>query len=217
LIRVLLADDQPLVRAGLRTILEEEPDIRVVGEAADGVEAVGLVASVAADVVLMDVRMPNLNGLDATRRITAAAGAPRILILTTFDLDEYVYEALKAGACGFMLKDAGADELVRAVRVAAAGDAMLAPTVTRRLIARFAGRGIVKPPASLATLTEREREVLLLIARGMSNGEIAERLFLGETTVKTHVAHLLDKLDLRDRVQAVVLAYESGLVEPRVG
>jgi DNA-binding NarL/FixJ family response regulator len=214
-IRVLLADDQLLVRAGLRTILQEEPDIEVVGEAGDGDQAVAGCASLRPDVVLMDVRMPRVDGLEATRRIGAAAEAPRIVILTTFDLDEYVYAALKAGASGFLLKDADADELVRAIRVAAAGDALLAPSVTRRLIARFSGRGVERPSAAhQAALTEREREVLTLVARGLSNGEIATRLFLGETTVKTHVSHLLDKLGLRDRVQAVVLAYESGLVLP---
>jgi DNA-binding NarL/FixJ family response regulator len=213
MIRVLLADDQPLVLAGLRTILREEPDIEVAGQARDGAEAAALAAALAPDVVLMDVRMPRVDGLEATRRITAAAPAPRVVILTTFDLDEYVYDALKAGACGFLLKDAGADELVRAVRVAAAGDALLAPSVTRRWIARFSGRGAERTaPPGLKTLTEREREVLTLVARGLSNGEIAQRLFLGQTTDKTHVAHLLDKLALRDRVQAVVLAYESGLV-----
>jgi len=217
MIRVLLADDQPLVRAGLRTILDEEPDIEVCGEAADGLLAVAAVERERPEVVLMDVRMPNLNGLDATRRINAGVHPPRIVILTTFDLDEYVYEALRAGACGFLLKDAPADELVRAVRVAVAGDALLAPSVTRRLIARFSGRDKAPIPAGLEELTDREREVLHLVARGLSNTEIATSLFLAETTVKTHVAHLLDKLGLRDRVQAVVLAYESGLVEPRVG
>jgi DNA-binding NarL/FixJ family response regulator len=216
-IRVLLADDQPLVRAGLRTILDEEPDIEVVAEASDGAQAIAMSAGNPLDVVLMDIRMPNLDGLEATRRITASPEAPRILILTTFDLDEYVYEALRAGASGFLLKDADADDIVRAVRLVAGGDALLAPSVTRRLIARFAGRGSAVAVPNLASVTEREREVLLLIARGLSNSEIAQRLFLSETTVKTHVAHLLDKLELRDRVQAVVLAYESGLVEPRVG
>jgi len=216
-IRVLLADDQPLVRAGLRTILDEEPDIEVCSEASDGLLAVAAVERDHPDVVLMDVRMPNLNGLEATRRINGRAQPPRIVILTTFDLDEYVYEALRAGACGFLLKDAPADELVRAVRIAVAGDALLAPSVTRRLIARFSGRDSVPIPNGLEELTDREREVLHLVARGLSNTEIATRLFLAETTVKTHVAHLLDKLGLRDRVQAVVLAYESGLVEPRVG
>jgi DNA-binding NarL/FixJ family response regulator len=215
-IRVLLADDQPLVRAGLRTILEEEPDIEVCGEAADGAQAVIEVRRTHPDVVLMDVRMPNLDGLEATRRINADAGAPKVVILTTFDLDEYVFASLRAGASGFLLKDAPADELVRAVRVAVAGDALLAPSVTRRLIARFAHRDAAEVATNLDGLTEREREVLLLIARGLSNAEIATRLFLSETTVKTHVAHLLDKLELRDRVQAVVLAYEAGLVEPRL-
>jgi DNA-binding NarL/FixJ family response regulator len=214
-ITVLLVDDQPLVRAGLRTILHEEADIKVIGEAGDGGDAAVVAARLRPDVILMDVRMPHVDGLEATRRISAIGSPPRVVILTTFDLDEYVYEALKAGACGFLLKDAGADELVRAVRVAAAGDALLAPSVTRRLIARFSGRVVDRAQAAgLKSLTDREREVLNLIARGMSNGEIAERLFLGETTVKTHVAHLLDKLDLRDRVQAVVVAYESGLVAP---
>jgi DNA-binding NarL/FixJ family response regulator len=215
-IRVLLADDQPLVRAGLRTILDEEPDIEVCGEAADGAQAITEVQRTHPDVVLMDVRMPHLDGLEATRRINAGAGAPKVVILTTFDLDEYVFASLRAGASGFLLKDAPADELVRAVRVAVAGDALLAPSVTRRLIARFAHRDAGVTATQLDGLTEREREVLLLIARGLSNAEIAARLFLSETTVKTHVAHLLDKLELRDRVQAVVLAYESGLVEPRL-
>ena len=215
MITVLLVDDQPLVRAGLRTILQEEADITVIGEAADGGEAEVMAARLRPDVILMDVRMPRVDGLEATRRINATGSPSRVVILTTFDLDEYVYEALKAGACGFLLKDAGGDELVRAVRVAAAGDALLAPSVTRRLIARFSGRGVDRAQAAgLKSLTDREREVLSLIARGMSNGEIAEKLFLGETTVKTHVAHLLDKLELRDRVQAVVVAYESGLVAP---
>jgi DNA-binding NarL/FixJ family response regulator len=214
-INVVLVDDQPLVRAGLRAILGEESDIEVVGEARNGAEAAAISAVLRPDVVLMDIRMPEVDGLEATRRILATTPAPRVVILTTFDLDEYVYAALKAGACGFLLKDAGADELVRAVRVAAAGDALLAPSVTRRLIARFSGAGAARTaPPALRSLTEREREVLMLVARGLSNGEIARRLFLGETTVKTHVAHLLDKLELRDRVQAVVLAYESGLVEP---
>lgn len=215
MITVLLVDDQPLVRAGLRTILHEEADIKVIGEAGDGGEAAVVAARLRPDVILMDVRMPRVDGLEATRRINATGSPSRVVILTTFDLDEYVYEALKAGACGFLLKDAGGDELVRAVRVAAAGDALLAPSVTRRLIARFSGRVVDRAQAAgLKSLTDREREVLSLIARGMSNGEIAERLFLGETTVKTHVAHLLDKLELRDRVQAVVVAYESGLVAP---
>lgn len=217
MIRVLLADDQQLVRAGLRTILEAEEDIEVCGEVADGLLAVSAAEQQHPDVVLMDIRMPNLDGLEATRRIAARGDIPRIVILTTFDLDEYVFEALRGGASGFLLKDTTADELVRAVRLAVAGDALLAPSVTRRLIERFANRATAPSTQSLETLTGRELEVLLLVARGLSNTEVAERLFLGENTVKTHVAHVLDKLDLRDRVQAVVLAYESGLVEPRVG
>jgi DNA-binding NarL/FixJ family response regulator len=217
MIRVLLADDQQLVRAGLRTILESEDDIEVCGEVGDGLLAVGAAQEQHPDVVLMDIRMPNLDGLEATRRIAARGDIPRVIILTTFDLDEYVFEALRDGASGFLLKDTTADELVRAVRLAVAGDALLAPSVTRRLIERFANRVAVPSTQNLETLTGRELEVLLLVARGLSNTEVAERLFLGETTVKTHVAHVLDKLELRDRVQAVVLAYESGLVEPRVG
>ncbi|MEO8898473.1 MAG: response regulator transcription factor [Candidatus Dormibacter sp.] len=213
--RVLVVDDQVLVRAGLRAILEEEADIEVVGEAGDGQEAIAMASTAAPDVILMDIRMPNMDGLEATRRICASEAPPHIVILTTFDLDEYVYEALRAGASGFLLKDAPADDLIRAVRVAASGDALLAPSVTRRLIARFSGRHPL-PSANLGSLTEREREVLLLVARGLSNQEVAQKLFLSETTVKTHVAHMLDKLELRDRVQAVVLAYESGVVEPRV-
>jgi DNA-binding NarL/FixJ family response regulator len=216
-IRVLLVDDQPLVRAGLRTLLDEEADIEVAGDAGNGEEAIAAVAALAPNVVLMDIRMPVLDGLEATRRLTALGCAARIVILTTFDLDEYVFQALRSGASGFLLKDATGDEIVRAVRVAAAGDALLAPSVTRRLIERFSGRTPSADAPHLRLLTEREREVLLLMARGLSNSEIATRLFLGETTVKTHVAHLLDKLELRDRVQAVVLAYESGLVEPGLG
>jgi DNA-binding NarL/FixJ family response regulator len=214
-IDVVLADDQPLVRAGLRTLLEEETDIVVAGEAANGEEALIVVERLQPKVVLMDVRMPVVDGLEATRRITARGPRPKVVILTTFDLDEYVFQALRAGASGFLLKDATADEIVRAVRVAADGDALLAPSVTRRLIERFSDRRPEQAPQQLRDLTEREREVLLLIARGLSNSEIATRLFLSETTVKTHVAHILDKLDLRDRVQAVVVAYESGLIEPR--
>ena len=217
MIRVLIADDQQLVRAGLRTILETEEDIEVCGEVADGLLAVNAAQEQHPDVVLMDIRMPNLDGLEATRRIAARGSTPRVVILTTFDLDEYVFEALRGGASGFLLKDTTADELVRAVRLAVAGDALLAPSVTRRLIERFANRASAASIPRLETLTGREREVLMLVARGLSNTEVAERLFLGETTVKTHVAHVLDKLDLRDRVQAVVLAYELGLVEPRVG
>jgi DNA-binding NarL/FixJ family response regulator len=212
-IRVLLVDDQALVRAGLRTLLGEEADIEVVGDAANGADAILAVGELIPDVVLMDIRMPVLDGLEATWRIVALRSETRIVMLTTFDLDEYVFEALRAGASGFLLKDAPADEIVRAVRIADSGDALLAPSVTRRLIERFSGQTRRAETSQLRLLTDREREVLLLIARGLSNSEIAKRLFLGETTVKTHVAHLLDKLDLRDRVQAVVLAYESGLVE----
>jgi DNA-binding NarL/FixJ family response regulator len=213
MIRVLLVDDQPLVRAGLQTLLGEEADIDVVGDAANGEEAVAAVASLTPDVVLMDIRMPVLDGLEATRRLTTDGSVARIVILTTFDLDEYVFQALRAGASGFLLKDAPGEEIIRAVRIAARGDALLAPSVTRRLIERFSDTRRAEPP-QLRWLTEREREVLLLVARGLSNSEIATGLFLGETTVKTHVAHMLSKLELRDRVQAVVLAYESGLVEP---
>lgn len=217
MISILLADDQPLVRAGLRTILLEEPDLRVVGEASDGNQAVRLAESTKPDVILMDVRMPIMDGIEATRRIAVSESSPRIIILTTFDLDQYVYEALKAGASGFLLKDMGAEELVRSVRIVASGDALLAPSVTRRLIARFSGKGATKHvPDGLKSLTEREREVLTMVAKGLSNAEIAQRMFLGETTVKTHVAHVLSKLDLRDRVQAVVVAYESGIVLPGI-
>ena len=216
MITVLLVDDQPLVRAGLRTLLNEEPDVNVIGDASNGAEAVAAVTALAPDVVLMDIRMPVLDGLEATRRITTNGAAARIVILTTFDLDEYVFQALRAGASGFLLKDAPADEIVRAVRIAAAGEALLAPSVTRRLIERFSGQAPRAGLPQLRELTEREREVLLLVARGLSNSEIAARLFLGETTVKTHVAHILDKLELRDRVQAVVLAYEFGIIEPNL-
>ena len=216
-IRVLIADDQELVRAGFRLILERQDGIEVVGEACDGVEAVQPAAESRPDVVVMDIRMPNLDGIEATRQLTRAGDRqPRVLILTTFDFDEYVYRAVRAGASGFLLKDASAAELVQAVRVVADGDALLAPSVTRRLIERFAGG--TEPqgtrPQSLDALTEREHEVLLLITRGLSNGEIAEALTVSEPTVKSHVGHILAKLDLRNRVQAVVLAYESGLVRP---
>jgi len=213
--RVLIADDQALMRGGFRMILDAEDDLEVVGEAIDGADAVRRYESLRPDVVVMDVRMPTMDGIEATRRLTAADPPARVLILTTFDLDEYVYEALRAGASGFLLKDRPPEELVAAVRIVAAGDALLAPTVTRRLIEEFARR----PPAPAAppgfeTLTEREREVLMLIARGLSNAEIASALFVAETTVKTHVGRVLSKLRLRDRAQAVVVAYESGLVAP---
>jgi DNA-binding NarL/FixJ family response regulator len=218
-IRVVLVDDQAMVRAGFRMILECEDDIDVVGEAADGRDAVDLVARARPDVVLMDVRMPHVDGIEATRRVRATADPPHVLVLTTFDLDDYVYAALRAGASGFLLKDAPAEQLVDAVRVIAAGDALLAPSVTRRLIEDVARRPALDatPPPGLADLTDREREVLQLIARGLSNAEIAERLYLGEATVKTHVGRVLTKLGLRDRVQAVVVAYESGLVTPGAG
>jgi DNA-binding NarL/FixJ family response regulator len=215
-LRVLVADDQTLVRDGFSVILDAQPDISVVGEAGDGVEAVSAALRLDPDVVLMDVRMPNMDGIEATARICAQTRA-RVLMLTTFDLDEYVYDALRAGASGFLLKDARRDELVTAVRVVAGGEALLAPTVTRRLIADVVGRG--RPVATdprvasrLAGLTARETETLRQVARGLSNAEIAGRLYVTEHTVKTHVSNLLTKLALRDRVQAVVLAYESGLV-----
>src|SRR5438067_13434826 len=215
MIRVLIADDQELVRTGFRVILDAGPDLEVVGEAGDGREAVELVPQKRPDVVLMDIRMPNLDGIEATRRIATGERAPRVLILTTFDLDEYVYEALRAGASGFLLKDAGADELLHAVRVVAAGEALLSPSITRRLIEDYARRPPARAqPAALAELTPRELEVIRLIARGLSNGEIARELVVGDATVKTHVARVFAKLDLHDRAQAVVLAYESGLVQP---
>jgi DNA-binding NarL/FixJ family response regulator len=232
-IRVLLVDDQALVRAGFRMILDAEEDIEVVGEAADGEQAVFSAAQFKPDVILMDVRMPNMDGIEATRKIVSADGAgaagsedadpaldrPRVLMLTTFELDEYVYESLRAGASGFLLKDVPADQLVAGIRVVAEGDALLAPSVTKRLISDFSAARAAKaaeenPPAGLDELTTREMEVFKLIARGMSNHEIAQELVVSETTVKTHVARILMKLGLRDRVQAVVLAYESGLVQP---
>ena len=213
MIRTVLADDQPLVRSGLRMILGAAPDVAVVGEASDGQEAVRVCAEQRPDVVLMDVRMPGMDGIDATRAVVTAEAPPRVLILTTFDLDEVVYDALRAGASGFLLKDAPEERLVSAIRVVADGGSLFAPSVTRRLIEEFARRG-TQAGADLAALTPREREVLELVARGLSNAEIASRLWLSENTVKTHVARLLMKLGLRDRVQAVVLAYESGLVRP---
>ena len=213
-IRVLLADDQELVRAGFRMILETQADIEVVGEAGDGVEAVAATRRLRPDVVLMDIRMPNLDGLQASKQIMATVSRSRVLILTTFDLDEYVYQALAAGASGFLLKNAPPEQLIDAVRVVAAGDALLSPSITRRVIEQFTR---LPPPGGtdvLAGLTDREREVLKLVARGMSNAEIAAQLFVSDATVKSHVAHLLAKLQLRDRVQAVVLAYESGLIRP---
>jgi DNA-binding NarL/FixJ family response regulator len=215
-VRVVLADDQGLVRAGFAKLLDSEPDISVVGEAADGYEAVERARLTRPDLVLMDIRMPRMDGIEATRRLRALPDPPRVLILTTFDLDEYVFDALKAGAGGFLLKDAPPEQLVAAIEVVAAGDALLAPAVTRRLIEEFARRPSPPPggPAELAELTPREREILVLLARGMSNREIARHLVIGEATVKTHVGSVLLKLGLRDRVQAVVLAYETGLVRP---
>jgi DNA-binding NarL/FixJ family response regulator len=214
-IRVLIADDQALMRGGFRMILDAQDDIEVVGEAIDGLDAVEQFARLVPDIVVMDVRMPTMDGIEATRRLAAADGPARVLILTTFDLDEYVFEALRAGASGFLLKDRPPEELVAAVRIVASGDALLAPSVTRRLIEEFAERPDAPVPTrELGELTEREREVLVLMGRGLSNGEIAERLFVAETTVKTHVGHVLQKLRLRDRAQAVVVAYESGLIQP---
>ena len=214
-VRLLLADDQRLVRAGFRMILEPEPGIEVVGEAADGLEVLEAAGRLRPDVILMDIRMPGLDGLEATRRVlTGPEPRPRVLVLTTFDLDEYVYEALRAGASGFLLKDAPEEQLVAAIRLAADGGAMFSPSVTRRLIEEFAQRADRRPPPTLEELTPRELEVLRLVARGLSNSEIAAELVLSEHTAKTHVAHILSKLHLRDRVQAVVVAYESGLVEP---
>jgi DNA-binding NarL/FixJ family response regulator len=217
-IRLLIADDQALVRSGLKVLLESAPDLEVAAEAANGAEAVERARETRPDVVLMDIRMPEMDGIEATRRILAERGAEetRVLVLTTFELDEYVYEALRAGASGFLLKDADPDHLIDAVRVVAAGDALLAPSVTRRLIGEFASRpqtSLVSPEA-LASLTEREREVLVLVARGLSNGEIAERLVISPATAKTHVSRIMMKLGARDRAQLVAIAYESGLVQP---
>jgi DNA-binding NarL/FixJ family response regulator len=219
-IRVLLVDDQALIRAGFRMILDAEEDMDVVGECADGTQAVDSARRLAPDVVLMDIRMPEMDGIEATRQIagdtTGADGVPRVLMLTTFDLDEYVYDALRAGASGFLLKDVPAEQLVDGIRVIAQGDALLAPSVTKRLIDEFSRSGAAQrsAPASLEDLTPRELEVFKLIARGMSNAELAAELVVSETTVKTHVARVLMKLGVRDRVQAVVLAYESGVVAP---
>jgi DNA-binding NarL/FixJ family response regulator len=216
-VRVVIADDQALVRSGFRMILEARDDIDVVGEAGDGGEAAALVSAGETDVVLMDVRMPGMDGIEATRRIVASGSPARIVILTTHDVDEYVFAALRAGASGFLLKDVRPAELVEAIRVVAGGDALLAPTVTRRLLDRFAGT-LPEPaaaPSGLDELTERETEVLRFVALALSNAEIADRLVLTEATVKTHVSAVLRKLGLRDRVQAVVLAYDVGLVRPR--
>jgi DNA-binding NarL/FixJ family response regulator len=214
-IRVVVVDDQELMRVGFRMVLGAQADIDVVGEAGDGAQAIRLAEELRPDVVLMDVRMPVLDGVEATKRIVDAATA-RVLVMTTFDLDEYVYSALQGGASGFLLKDTAPDHLVSALRAVASGDAVVSPSVTRRLLDRFVGAG-GNPPrnaAALNVLTEREREVLVLVAKGLSNTEIAGTLFLSEATVKTHVGHILAKLGLRDRVQAVVLAYETGLTRP---
>jgi DNA-binding NarL/FixJ family response regulator len=211
-IRVLVADDQSMVRAGFRRLLSDEPDIDVVAEADNGVEAVAKAERFAPDVVLMDIRMPELDGIEATRRILAADPAARILILTTFDLDEYVYNALGAGASGFVLKDDPPEQLVAAIRTVAAGDALLSPSVTKRVIKQFSRLPSPTAPKELEELTEREQEIFRLIAEGLSNAQIGKELFISETTVKTHVTHIFQKLEVRDRVQAVILAYRMGLV-----
>ncbi|HSL63411.1 MAG TPA: response regulator transcription factor [Gaiellaceae bacterium] len=210
-IRVLVADDQSMVRAGFRMLLSGEEDIEVVAEASNGLEAIDKAARFRPTVILMDIRMPELDGLEATRRILAADDSARILILTTFDLDEYVYEALAAGASGFVLKDDPPEQLIAAIRTVAAGDALLSPAVTKRVIEKFTHIPRPTPPKAFDELTTREREVFRLIANGCSNAEIAQQLFISDTTVKTHISHILQKLDLRDRVQAVVLAYQTGL------
>ena len=215
-IRVLVADDQSMVRAGFRMLLGGEEDIEVVAEASNGLEAVEKAVRYRPAVILMDIRMPELDGLQATRRILAADPSARVLVLTTFDLDEYVYEALRAGASGFVLKDDSPEQLIAAIRTVAAGEALLSPTVTRRVIQKFAAMPRPAPPKELDELSEREREVFRLMASGLSNGEIGEELFISETTVKTHVTHILQKLNLRDRVQAVVLAYQTGVFEPEM-
>jgi DNA-binding NarL/FixJ family response regulator len=212
-IRVLVVDDQSMVRAGFRMLLAGEEDIEVVAEASNGLEAVDKAARFDPSVILMDIRMPELDGLQATRRILGEDRDARILILTTFDLDEYVYEALRAGASGFVLKDDSPEQLIAAIRTVAAGDALLSPTITKRVIQKFARMPRPAPPKELEELSEREREVFRLMTRGLSNAEIGQELFISETTVKTHITHILQKLGLRDRVQAVVLAYEAGLFE----
>ena len=211
--RVLVVDDQSMVRAGFRMLLGSQSDIEVVAEASNGLEAVDKAARFRPTVVLMDIRMPELDGLEATRRILAADGAARVLILTTFDLDEYVYEALRAGASGFVLKDDPPEQLLAAIRTVAGGDALLSPGITKRVIEKFTRIPQPAPPRELEDLTERELDVFRLIARGLSNAEIGEELYISETTVKTHITHILQKLNLRDRVQAVVLAYETGLFD----
>ncbi|MGW0431726.1 response regulator [Micromonospora sp. NPDC003197] len=213
-IRVVLTDDQPLVRAGLRVLLADTPDIEVVGEAATGAEAVRLATDARPDVIVMDIRMPGMDGIEATRIITASA-ATRVLILTTFDDDEYVYAALRAGSSGFLVKDMALEEIIGAIRVVAAGDALIAPSVTRRLIEEFAGRpSPARNPRAIEGITDREREVLTLVGRGLSNSEIAAELYISVATAKAHLARLFTKLDARDRVQLVIIAYDSGLVAP---
>jgi DNA-binding NarL/FixJ family response regulator len=212
-IRVLVADDQSMVRAGFRMLLSGQDDIEVVAEASNGLDAVAQAARFQPTLILMDIRMPELDGLEATRRILAADRAARVLILTTFDLDEYVYEALRAGASGFVLKDDPPEQLIAAVRTVAAGDALLSPGITKRVIKQFARTPRPEPPKGVDELTAREREILRLIASGLSNAEIGQELYIGDTTVKTHVTHILQKLGLRDRVQAVVLAYQTRLFE----
>ena len=212
-VRVLVADDQSMVRAGFRMLLSGESDIEVVAEASNGLEAVDKASRFHPTVVLMDIRMPELDGLEATRRILAADDTARVLILTTFDLDEYVYEALRAGASGFVLKDDPPEQLLEAIRVVAGGDALLSPSITKRVIKQFTRIPRVEPPEQLEELTEREVDVFRLVARGLSNAEIGKELYISEATVKTHITHILQKLDLRDRVQAVVLAYETGLFD----
>jgi DNA-binding NarL/FixJ family response regulator len=214
-IRVLVADDQSLVRSGFRMLLGGEEDMEIVAEAANGVEAVEKAARYEPTVVLMDIRMPELDGLEATRRILASDPDARVLVLTTFDLDEYVYAALRAGASGFVLKDEPPEQLLAAIRIVAAGEALLSPAVTKRVIAKFTELPNKPPPPEVEELTDRELDVFRLIARGLSNAEIGEELFISDTTVKTHITHLLQKLGLRDRVQAVVLAHETGLFEPQ--
>jgi DNA-binding NarL/FixJ family response regulator len=214
-IRVLVVDDQPLVRSGFRMVIEERPDLELVGEATDGVQALELARELEPDVILMDVRMPNLDGVEATRRLVEAGTPARILVLTTFDLDEYVYAAIRAGASGFLLKDVEPADLVDAIRVVAAGNSLFGPAATERLVARFAQQPAPDAARSLDELTDREKEILALLATGLSNAELAERLFLSETTVKTHVSSILRKLRVRDRVQAVIAAYDAGLVSPR--
>ena len=212
-IRVLIVDDQSMVRAGLRMLLSDQPDIEVVAEAGNGLEAVAHARRLRPDVVLMDIRMPELDGLEATRRILAADPSPRVLVLTTFNLDEYVYEALRAGASGFVLKDDPPEQLIAAVRTVAAGEALLSPPVTRRVIDQFARLNRQAPPKAVETLTSRETDVFRLITQGLSNAEIGQALFISDTTVKTHVTRLLQKLGLRDRAQAIVLAYQTGLFD----